>query len=251
MTHEAFRRPGVAVRQRAAALAAVIIGLFAPSHAAEVAPQSTATAIAANPAFERFLDRLMMAESGGQLMAKNPRSTALGPYQFIDTTFLDVVRRHFADEAASLGPAQILALRTDAAFARRAAAVFTQDNADHLAAAGLPSSFGNLRLAHLLGPAGAARILTAPRSSQAALWLGPAVIEANPFMAGMRVEDLIARCEREASTGGGLTGRPGGGPTDPAAKPRIQVECDLGLASCRRWLALAERRAGRRGRPGT
>lgn len=39
------------------------------------------------PAFpmEEFLDRLMIAESGGRLRRKNPRSTALGPFQFIES----------------------------------------------------------------------------------------------------------------------------------------------------------------------
>ena len=196
--------------------------------------------------FDTFLDRLMMAESGGRLAAQNPRSTAVGPFQFIETTFLATVRRHFASEMAALDQTRILALRTDAVFARRAAAAFTQDNADYLASVGLTASFANLRLAHLLGPAGAARILRAPPSSQVALWLGPAVITANPFLAGMRVEDLIARCQREVSTDGTLAARPGGTVSIKPAKPQIQVACDLSLASCRRWLALAERRVGRK-----
>jgi len=39
---------------------------------------------------QTFLDRLMLAESSGQLDARNPRSTALGPFQFIESTFLEV-----------------------------------------------------------------------------------------------------------------------------------------------------------------
>jgi hypothetical protein len=138
----------------------------------------------------------------------------------------------------------VLALRTDAAFARRAAAAFTQDNADHLAAHNLKADFTSLRLAHLLGPAAAVRILQAPAHTQVALWVGPAVIEANPFMAGLRVEQLIARCEREANTDGAIAASI----KTPGTKPQIAVACDLGLASCRRWLALAERRLGGRRR---
>ena len=44
---------------------------------------------------DTFLDRLMIAESGGRLDARNPRSTAVGPYQFIVSTFIDVARRNF------------------------------------------------------------------------------------------------------------------------------------------------------------
>jgi hypothetical protein len=233
---------------------AVVLTVLAPghfamvAHAAEpraelVAPVAGAApnAVSDAAAFDQFLNRLMMAESGGRADAKNPRSTALGPFQFLDSTFLDVVRRHFAAETAGLSPAQILALRTEPVFARRAAAAFTQDNADYLTGLGLTASFANLRLAHLLGPAGAAQVLRAPMTSQVALWLGPAVLAANPFMAGMRVEELIARCQREVTSQGGLAGRPGG-PKAAAAKPRVEVACDLSLASCRRWRALAERR---------
>lgn len=213
-------------RFRRACCALVIAGvLLQPAGAVQAtdgpAPAAP-SAIRSDAAFEQFLDWLMIAESGGRRDARNPRSTAVGPFQFIESTFLAV--------------------------ARRAAVAFTQDNADHLAAIGLPSTFTNLRLAHLLGPAGTARILRAPAGSQVALWLGPAAISANPFMAGMRVEDLIARCEREANTDGGLVGRQAVGADSRAAKPPIAVACDLGLASCRRWLALAERRLARGGR---
>ena len=70
---------------------------------------------------EEYLDRLMAAESGGRLDAKNPRSTALGPFQFIESTFLFVVNEDFPSEVASLTREQVLALRTEIGFSRRAA----------------------------------------------------------------------------------------------------------------------------------
>ena len=48
---------------------------------------------APDAAFHTFLDRLMGAESAGRSHAKNPRSSALGPFQFINSTFLAVMRR--------------------------------------------------------------------------------------------------------------------------------------------------------------
>ena len=75
-------------------------------------------------AFDSFLDHLMRAESNGRNTAANPRSTALGPFQFIKSTFLDVMRRHFSADIAHLNETDILALRTDRGFARRAAAAF-------------------------------------------------------------------------------------------------------------------------------
>jgi hypothetical protein len=84
--------------------------------------EANAVAVTAPPAMtlETFLDRLMMAESGGQDAARNPRSTAVGPFQFIQEAFLDVVRRHFAEETMSLSTMALLKLREDRAFARRA-----------------------------------------------------------------------------------------------------------------------------------
>ena len=101
---------------------------------------------------DTFLDRLMLAESDGQDLIVNPRSTAAGPFQFISSTFLDVARRNFPAEVAGLSVPAILKLRFDRAFARKAARAYTQENADRLAAAGLRTSFPRLRLAHLVGP---------------------------------------------------------------------------------------------------
>lgn len=205
-------------------------------------------------AFDAFLDRLMTAESGGRATAKNPRSTALGPFQFLDATFLDITRRHFATETEALSEEQVLALRIDPAFARKAAVALTRDNADYLASAGLSASFTNLRMAHLVGPGAAARLLQAPPTSQVALWVGPAVMRANRFLSGMTVEQLIERCEREANTDGAIAATAIVGTQSTAsaasmnqtAKPTTPVTCELGLPSCRRWLALAKRRIRRR-----
>ena len=110
---------------------------------------------------ETFLDRLMMAESGGNAFANNPRSTALGPFQFIAATWLEVVRAAFADATAKLKPHEILQLRTEPVFARQVATAYSQSNAAHLVANGAKATFANLRLAFLVGPSGAARVLSA------------------------------------------------------------------------------------------
>lgn len=220
--------------------ASVLLGVAALAPAVSAEPGAERVA---ERAFEVYLDRLKLAESGGRADARNRLSTALGHYQFLEQTFQAVVARHFAAEVASLRREQVLALRADPAFSRRAAAAFTRDNADHLAGEGLPATFTNLRVAHLLGPAGAVRVLKAPPSTRLALWVGPGVIRANPFMATLRVEDLVARAKREIETDGHLAARTKAGPGEaPAAKPAIRVRCDLGLASCRKWLALAKRR---------
>ncbi|MEL6375131.1 MAG: hypothetical protein AAFR04_14325 [Pseudomonadota bacterium] len=210
---------------------------------------------------ERFLDRLMIAESGGRAFAKNPRSSALGPFQFINATFLDIARRHFKPEIASLPDEKLLALRTNIAYARRAAEAFTRENAAYLTVKGVKPTFRNLRLAFLLGPTAATRLLKSDDALPLASVLSAEVIAANPFMTRLTVAGLKARTDRELAAKpratAGLT------PTAAAlaaarlrkpAKPRgpvIKVRCDLRRPSCKRWLALKRkaltRRAGRNG----
>jgi hypothetical protein len=194
-----------------------------------------------------FLDRLMVAESGGDDQARNLRSTALGAYQFIAPTFLRVVRQHLADETAKLSPSGILQLRTDREFARRAAAAYTKDNAYHLASRGLPTSFVNLRLAYLVGPSGAVKVLRADPNMQVNSVLSASALKANPFMARMTVADLIAKCARDlsvdAQTLGGLSVEAEAKTKTPT--PQIAVKCSLARPSCHRWLSLAKRRLKR------
>jgi len=201
--------------------------------------EANAAAATAPPAMtlETFLDRLMMAESGGRDAARNPRSTAVGPFQFIQETFLDVVRRHFAEETMSLSSMALLGLRQDRAFARRAAEAYSKDNAAHLAREGLPTSFTNLRLAYLAGPSGAVRVLRALPQTKVSRLLRSAAISAKPLMAHMTVEELIAKCARDLDVDPGS--RAGiAANSSPAARPKIEIKCNQKLPSCQRWVAL-------------
>jgi hypothetical protein len=146
---------------------------------------------------ENFLDHLMHAESGGRDDAANPRSTALGPFQFIKSTFIAVARGHFAEEVAGLSDEQILALRSNRPFARRAAAAYTRDNLAYLVSRGLHPDLSGLRLAFLVGPAAAAQVLEARPDAPLSTVLTATAIRANPFMLGMRVVDLIAKAARD------------------------------------------------------
>lgn len=205
---------------------------------------------APSDAFELFLDRLMAAESGGRSTAKNPRSTALGPYQFIKSTFLELAHRHFPGEIAGLTEEQILRLRTDGDLSRRAAAIFCRESVSYLRERGLEPTFAHLRLAYLLGPADAARIMQADAQTPIPRLLSAAVVKANPFMRRMRVADLLGKSERDVSrerseplraTGAQDSVRP------PArARPKATsrqalgratpTRCNKRLPSCRKYL---------------
>ena len=255
---EGSRHPRTKPRRWAAlacaGIAALAVGLASASAEEPGQAPTTAQPVAVDPAIaqpgltlETFLDRLMMAESGGRDGARNSRSTAVGPFQFIRDTFLYVVRRHFAEETASLSPVAVLGLRTDRAFARRAAEAYAKDNAAHLAGEGLPTTFTNLRLAYLAGPSGAVRLLRAPPQTKVSRLLSAAAIAANPFMAHMTAEALIAKCARDIEVDprnmAGITAN-----SSPAARPghpTIDIKCNLKLPACRRWAALRSAQSDR------
>jgi hypothetical protein len=232
---------------------------------------------------EEFLDRLMAAESGGRQYAKNPRSTALGPFQFIDSTFLFVVTRHFPSEVTNLSERQVLALRTDMVFSRRAAAAYANDLMSALKDSGLAVSTANVRLAFLVGPFAAVRVLRARPDQPLRRVLSAKAIAANPYMFGATVAMLVRKAAGDVSaTAPGqpnlLQGEPAGTlaalrgeqPADadtlerePAGTPvasqseptvatasdvPVDTKCETGLASCRRWIALQERKAQLLGR---
>jgi hypothetical protein len=209
-----------------------------------VGPKETdPVAGASDAAFETFLDRLMRAESDGRDDAANPRSTALGPFQFIKSTFIEVVRRHFATEVAALDDDALLALRTNRDFARRAARAFNKDNLDFMAEQGLNPTFGHLRLAFLVGPTAAVKLLQATPTTPIAELLTSAVITANPFMKGMSAADLIARSTRDVAEDSGRSvlraaARPNGRSRPSAPAEAAGAVCNQKLASCRRWIAL-------------
>jgi hypothetical protein len=134
--------------------------------------------------------RIIAAESGGNPNAQNPRSSAGGAGQFIDSTWLDTLKKAKPELAAGKSDAQLLALKNDPALSREMVSAYAAENGKKLDAAGVPVTAGTQYLAHFAGPAGAQAILKADPSASAASVLGPAVIKANPFLANMSVADL-------------------------------------------------------------
>lgn len=114
-------------------------------------------------------------ESALNANARAGTSSATGLFQFIDSTWLDMVRRHGA--AHGLGQyaqalqsgsvdagtrADILALRTDPELSACMAGELTRENAATLSAQlGRAPSAGELYAAHVLGSGGAARLIQA------------------------------------------------------------------------------------------
>jgi hypothetical protein len=132
-----------------------------------------------------YLLRTARRESSLQPTAQAPTSTARGLYQFIDSTWLTMVREEgrnlglgrFAEQIgrdASGRPTvadpaarqQILALRDDPAVSALMAGAFTNRNAAELrSATGRDPTEGELYMAHFLGSGGAARLINANQSN--------------------------------------------------------------------------------------
>ncbi len=198
-----------------------------------------------NADFELFLDRLMMAESDGRDYLKNRRSSALGPYQFIKGTFLYVTRRHFQERIAGLNTAQILALRTDREFSRKVVAQYTHELATHLARNGIATTYGHLRLAYLLGPSGATRVLKAKPAMLVRRLISRAAVVANPFLSAMTAQQIIERANRDISMDRSKQLAVRLQQKRKSKRSGIRVRCNLARPSCRRWLALRKRKLAR------
>lgn len=126
-----------------------------------------------------YLLNTAQRESSMKTNAKSPTSSAAGLFQFVEATWLKMVK----DEGPRLGLGEqaskihrnddgqyyvanarerraILALRHDAETAALVAGAFTEKNADYVASRiGREPSEGELYLAHFLGPANAARMI--------------------------------------------------------------------------------------------
>lgn len=142
--------------------------------------------VAGDAAIDVVTDKIIGVESGGNPNAKNPKSSASGVGQFLDATWLKTVRSHRPDLAGQSDGA-LLALKSNRKLGREMTRALAADNAKALSAAGMPATAGNLYLAHFAGTGGAKAVLSSDNGRSVEDVLGPAVIKANPFLAGKNV----------------------------------------------------------------
>lgn len=146
--------------------------------------------VLASNAVEMLISRIIHVESGGNAAAKNPLSTATGLGQFIESTWLRMMRSYRPDLVATLERRQLLDLRFEPALSRQMVRHLAQENEAFLRARGHPITPGNLYLAHFLGPMGASQVLGADPAASVGQVMGPAVVAANPFLSNYSVADL-------------------------------------------------------------
>jgi hypothetical protein len=154
-----------------------------------------------NPALSALVERIIAVESNGNRNAgKDKRSSATGPGQFLDDTWLESVRKHRRDLARGRSDKELLVLRKDLVLTREIIARLIEQYAGVLRKNGLPISPGSLYLAYFAGPAGAVAVLTGAESADAASLMAAAdmtgrttrekLVTANPFLKLLTVRDL-------------------------------------------------------------
>lgn len=131
-----------------------------------------------------LVDRIIGVESAGNPTARNPRSSATGLGQFIESTWLNLFQKYFPDRARGMSEPAILALRNDPGISRTMVELYTRELATSLARANLPVTDANIYLSYFLGPADAQRVLRANPNTPVQGLIQQSSINANPTILG-------------------------------------------------------------------
>jgi hypothetical protein len=162
-----------------------------------------------------IVNKIVQVESGGNNSAQNPTSSAGGAGQFIDSTWLSMVRKYRPDIAAGKSAGDLLALKNDGNLAREMTGRYAEENATFLRNQGIQTTDGNVYLAHFLGPRGAAQVLKADPNASVASIIGQDAVNANSFLQGKTVADLQAWADKKMG---------GAGVTSPTVDPEVIKE---------------------------
>lgn len=135
-------------------------------------------------------DQIIQVESGGNPNARNPNSSAGGLGQFTDATWLNTIKAHRPDLASQYSTSDLLKMKSDPKLSLSMTDALAGDNTAFLRSRNLPTTPGNVYLAHFAGPAGAASLLNAHPEARVENVLSPEAIKANPFLKNMTVADI-------------------------------------------------------------
>lgn len=173
-------------------------------------------------------DQITDAESGGNANATNPNSSASGLGQFIDSTWVNLLRQHRPDLASGKSDSDLIAMKSDPDLSKQMVDAYAADNSQILAKNGLPVTSGTTYLAHFAGPNGAVSVLKADPNASAASILGPQAAKANPFLQNMTAGDLVNWANRKMGTSG--PGPSGSAPGGQGSAPQPSSPGILGNA---------------------
>lgn len=180
----------------------------------------TSFVAAAGSAVEALTEQIVQVESGGDATAKNPLSTATGAGQFIQSTWLRMMRSYRPDLARSMSESELLALRKDPTISREMVQNLAREGESYLKARGHNITAGRLYLAHFLGMEDAHRVLSATTTLPLDQLLAASVMDANPFLKGRDVAYVIDWAERKMA---GVSGGQPSGPPVQQSNPEFEL----------------------------
>lgn len=153
-----------------------------------------------NDPLTSYVNRLTNVESSGNPTAKNSQSSATGLGQFVDGTWLEMMKKYRPDLAGNVDPRnpntpeakRVLEMRNDPNLSREMVANYAKQNADALTKAGIPVSEGSLYTAHFLGAGGAVKAFKANPNASAESVLGDDVVNRNArIMKGKTIGQVL------------------------------------------------------------
>jgi murein DD-endopeptidase MepM/ murein hydrolase activator NlpD len=147
-------------------------------------------------AVNTLVNMIIKVESGGNRHAKNPKSTATGLGQFIESTWINMMKVYRPNLVEKYSREELLSLRTDPTLATEMTANLARENEDYLRRRGHAISAARLYLAHFLGRDDADKILSSPDDADVAKIVAPGVIKANDFLIGWTVKDINSWTEK-------------------------------------------------------
>jgi hypothetical protein len=170
-----------------------------------VSQPSRSDALAAGYALQGgYVDRVVGTESGGNPTAKNPKSTATGAGQFIESTWLTMMSKYRPDLTKGKTEPQILAMRNNPTLSREMTAKYAEENGAALRKANLPVNDGTLYLAHFAGPGGAQKLLKANPNASAESILGTDAANRNGnIIRGKTAGQVISWAAKQVGASGG------------------------------------------------
>ncbi|WP_298243766.1 hypothetical protein [uncultured Bradyrhizobium sp.] len=142
-----------------------------------------------------ILDKIISAESSGNLKKANQpnkTSSALGLGQFINGTWLEMIKRLKPELARGKSDAEILELRKDADLSKEMTASYAAENQARLRRAGVPVTPTSTYLMHFAGPGGGVKLMKADPNTPVESILDDNAIKANPFLRGKTASWVIS-----------------------------------------------------------
>jgi hypothetical protein len=139
-----------------------------------------------------ILDNIISAESSGNPKKANKTSSALGLGQFINGTWLDMIKRHKPKLAEGKSDAELLELRKNPDLSKEMTAMYAAENEARLRKAGVPVTPTSIYLMHFAGPGGGVKLMKADPNAPVESILNDDAITANPFLRGKTASWVIA-----------------------------------------------------------